>query len=88
MSTAQSIARIYDRYSEEELRNAKDEPDTDVQERFTGRAAVAFLFTDDPHGTHATRRRVRRAFEGAGHGMPASQALANARRIFRQDAPR
>ena len=87
MSTAQSLARIYERYTEEELRNAKDEPDTDVQERFTGRAALAFLFADDPQGTHATRRRVKRAFQGAGHGMTSSQALANARRIFRQDTP-
>lgn len=88
MTNTQALARIYETYTEEELRIARDEPDTGVAERFTGRAALTFLFGDDPQGTNATRRRVKRGFASTGHGMSSKAALANARRIFRRDTRR
>ena len=85
MSSAEAIARIYETYTEQQLRDAKDEPDTGVIQRYSGHQALVVLFGDDPQGTNATRRRVRRAFEKAGHARAPAQALANARRIFKRD---
>lgn len=85
MTSAEAIARIYETYTAEELRDARDEPEIGVIERYSGRQALVVLFGDDPHGTNATRRRVRRAFHKAGHGRSPAEALANARRILRQD---
>lgn len=81
MTKSEALARVYERYSEEELRNAKDEPEHDAATGFTGRSNVVALFDDLGH---ATRKRVKSAFHKAGHGKTPADAIANARRIFRQ----
>jgi len=85
MTISQALSRIYETYSEDELLNAKDEPDYEIIERFSGRPALLVLFGDDPHGTNAIRRRAKRAFQRIGHGCAPAEALANARRILKQD---
>jgi hypothetical protein len=85
MTNSQALARVFESYTEDELLNAKDEPDTEIAERFTGTGTVVTLFGDD---AHATRRRVKAAFVDAGHGKTPAAALTNARRIFRQDEAR
>ena len=85
MYGTEAIARIYETYSADELRDAKDEPDSETIERFSGRAALVVLFGDDAHGTNATRRRVKRAFQRAGHGRSPGEALATARRTLGLD---
>ena len=79
MTSSEAQAKIFETYSEEELFNAKDEPDTGT---FTGSATVTTLY-----GTkrHATRRRVKRAFHDAGHGKKPFDALANARHVLGLD---
>lgn len=85
MSGTEAVAKIYETYTADELRDAKDEPDSEVVERFSGRAALVVLFGEDAHGTNTTRRRVKRAFQRAGHGRSPADALANARRVLGLD---
>ena len=85
MTRAQALASIYERYTEDELLHAKDEPDTDFARGFVETASVITLFRDAGEDSHATRQRVKTAFADAGHGRSPCEALANARRIFRQD---
>jgi len=81
MTKSEALARIYERYSEDELLDAKDEPEYDATTEFTGAANIVALFDDF---AHTTRNRVHRAFREAGHGKTAADAIANARRIFRR----
>lgn len=85
MSRTEATARIFETYSEDQLRDAKDEPDNEAIERFSGRQALVVLFGDDAHGTNATRRRVKRAFQRLGHGRSPAEALANARWVLGLD---
>ena len=68
MTKPDALARIYETYTENELLNAKDEPDTDVVERFTGSATVATPHSGGEHGPHTVWRRIKRAFLDASHG--------------------
>lgn len=83
MTKSEAIARIYESYSEDEILNARDEPETRTNERSA--ATVLRLFGDETREADATRRRVKRAFHDAGHGSNPAEALANARRIFKRD---
>ena len=88
MTESQAIARIYQTYSEEELRNAKDEPEHDTVSVYGTTAKIVMLFDDDKHFAHSTRNRLRRAFQDAGHGASPADAMTNARRILKQDETR
>jgi hypothetical protein len=88
MTNSQAIARIYETYTEDELRDAKDEPDYGIEIAYAAMADVVALFDDDKCIAHATRNRVRRAFQNTGHGVGPADAIANARRILKQDDAR
>lgn len=83
MTKSKALAKILESYTEEELRDAKDEPDTR-----TWTATVHTLHSGEDDAASTTRRHVKRAFHTAGHGRHPAEALANARRIFRQDETR
>lgn len=84
MTKAEALAYILETYSEEELRNAKDEPDT-ITVDATPSATVVTLHGDEHRARNATRRHVKAGFQRTGHGRTPADAQANARRIFRQD---
>ncbi len=84
MTKAQALAFILETYSEEELRNAKDEPDT-IRVETTPSATVVTLYGSEQRARNATRRHVKAGFRSAGHGHGPAESIANARRIFRQD---
>ena len=88
MTQSQAIARIHETYTEDELRNAKDEPEHDTAFAYGATATVVTLFDDDKYFAHTTRNRLRRAFRDAGHGASPADAIANARRVLRQDETR
>lgn len=86
MTKTEALARILESYTEEELRYTKDEPDS--TEGTTWTATVHTLHAGEERAANTTRRHVKRAFHAAGHGTNPAEALANARRIFRQDEAR
>ena len=88
MTESQAIARIFATYSEEELRNAKDEPEHDTVSSYGATAKIVMLFDDDKFFAHSTRNRLRKAFQDAGHGASPVDAIANARRILKQTEAR
>jgi hypothetical protein len=85
MTKSHALTRNYETYTEDELLNAKDEPDTAIATHFNGSAKIFTLYDNDGPSGYATRIRVKQAFYDAGHGSTPAQAIANARRIFRRN---
>jgi hypothetical protein len=85
MTKSEALSKVYETYSEDELLSARDELDTRVNERFSATATILTLFGDEARNARTTHRRVKRAFHGASHGASPAEALANARRILKQD---
>ena len=83
MTKSEALAKILESYTEEELFGAKDEPDTSVAS--TRSATVVEFHGGERHAANTIRRHVKRAFHAAGHGQTPANAIANARRIFKQD---
>lgn len=83
MTKSETLARILETYSEEEIYYAKDEPDTTITAPRGRSATIVTFYGSEEHAANATRRRVKRAFHDAGHGQDESEAIANARRVFR-----
>jgi hypothetical protein len=82
MTQSEALAKILESYTEEELRHTKDEPNTIVDDAGSRIAAVTTLYSGPNHTARITRRKVKRAFHEAGHGKPAADALANAKRVL------
>jgi len=83
MTKSEALAKILETYTEEELRGAKDEPDTVVDYTGARSATVTTLYGEQEYAARATRRKVKRAFHAAGHGKRPADALTNARRVLR-----
>ena len=88
MTKSHALTRTYETYTEDELVNAKDEPDTAIATHISGSAKIFTLYDNGGPTGYATRIRVRQAFYDAGHGKSPAEAIANARRIFRQNEAR
>jgi len=88
MTKSHALTRIRETYTEDELLNGKDEPDTAIATHLIGSAKIFTLYDNGGPTGHATRIRVKQAFYDAGHGKSSAKAIANARRIFRQDEAR
>ncbi|NCF30103.1 MAG: hypothetical protein GWP69_22235 [Gammaproteobacteria bacterium] len=88
MTKSHALTRIHETYTEDELLNGKDELDTAIATHLIGSAKIFTLYDNGGPTGHATRIRVKQAFYDAGHGKSSAKAIANARRIFRQDEAR
>jgi hypothetical protein len=82
MGKLAALAKILETYTDVEIRNAKDEPDTAVNDTRTRSATVVTLYGGREHAARATHRKVKQAFHAAGHGKRPADALANARRVL------
>ncbi len=85
MTMTDAVARIFETYTEEELLNAKDEPDTEIAAHVDAIANVFSIYGSGTTSTSAGKDRVKQAFHKVGHGSSATAAIANARRIFNRD---
>ena len=85
MTMTDALARIFDTYTEEELLNAKDEPDTEIATHVDAIANVFSIYGSGKVPSSATKNRVKEAFHKAGHGSSATVAMANARRMFNRN---
>lgn len=85
MTKSEARAKIMETYTEEELRGAKDEPDTVANDTGPRSATVTTLYGGHEYAARVTRRKVKRAFHAAGHGKRPADALINARRVLRVD---
>lgn len=85
MTMTDAVARIFETYTEEELLNAKDEPDTEIATHVDAIANVFSIYGSGKAPSSATKSRIKEAFHKVGHGSSATAAIANARRIFNRD---
>ena len=85
MTMTDALARIFETYTEEELVNAKDEPDTEIAAHVDAIANVFSIYGSGKAPSSATKNRIKQAFHKVGHGSSATVAIANARRMFNRD---
>jgi len=85
MTMTDALARIFDTYTEEELLNAKDEPDTEIATHVDAIANVFSIYGSGKVPSSRSKNPVKEAFHKVGHGRSAALAIANARRMFNRD---